>query len=30
MFGDIGHLPYSRSTFSQHHGYNWWNIGWNS
>jgi serine/threonine-protein phosphatase PGAM5 len=23
MFGDIGHLPYSRSTFSQHHGYNW-------
>ena len=25
MFGDIGHfnLPYSKSTFSGHHGYNW-------
>lgn len=23
MFGDIGHLPYSQSTFSHHHGYNW-------
>lgn len=23
MVGDIGHLPYSMSTFSGHHGYNW-------
>jgi serine/threonine-protein phosphatase PGAM5 len=23
MIGDIGHLPYSASTFSGHHGYNW-------
>jgi serine/threonine-protein phosphatase PGAM5 len=23
MLGDIGHLPYDMSTFSQHHGYTW-------
>jgi serine/threonine-protein phosphatase PGAM5 len=23
MFGDVGHLPYSKCTFSQHHGFNW-------
>lgn len=23
MLGDIGHLPYSHSTFSMHKGYNW-------
>lgn len=23
MFGDIGHLPYSLATFSQHNGFNW-------
>lgn len=23
MFGDIGHLPYTKSTFSGHAGYNW-------
>ena len=23
MLGDIGHLPYQMSTFSQHRGFNW-------
>jgi len=23
VLGDIGHLPYNLSTFSQHHGFNW-------
>jgi serine/threonine-protein phosphatase PGAM5 len=23
LLGDIGHLPYSASTFSSHHGFNW-------
>jgi serine/threonine-protein phosphatase PGAM5 len=23
MVGDIGHLPYNKSTFSKHHGFNW-------
>lgn len=23
MMGDIGHLPYGKSTFSKHHGFNW-------
>lgn len=23
MLGDIGHLPYDKSTFSQHEGFNW-------
>jgi len=23
MVGDIGHLPYAKSTFSKHHGFNW-------
>lgn len=23
MFGDIGHIPYEKSTFSKHEGFNW-------